>query len=160
MKVIHVKLNDGKDTCLTKEDMLECLKYWGRTISSKAFRLCILKEQTFSLLFLELRLLGISWKGEFLGWWESSVLSAQLTILSNLFYYRISNVFWMKLLTAFAPLARLSRFWWFDSGCACSCSGPISCREHGASCSSILWDCLRGEGWKGSIFQFVPYVLN
>jgi hypothetical protein len=52
----------------------------------------------------------------------------------------------MKLFTAFAPLARLSRFWWFDSGCACSCSCPISCSEQGASCSSFLWDCLRGEG--------------
>lgn len=44
MKIIHIELNNKSDTCLTKEDMFECLKYCGSTISSKARKLCILKE--------------------------------------------------------------------------------------------------------------------
>ena len=44
MKIIHIELNNKIHTCRTKEDMFECLKYWGSTISSKARKLCILKE--------------------------------------------------------------------------------------------------------------------
>lgn len=44
VEVVHVELGYNKSTCLTKDDMFECLKYRGRTISSKALRLWILKE--------------------------------------------------------------------------------------------------------------------
>lgn len=44
VKVVHVQLNQSMSTCRMKEDMFECLKYWGRTISSKAFMLKILNE--------------------------------------------------------------------------------------------------------------------
>lgn len=45
MKVVHVKLNKASDTCLTKEDRFECLKYWGNTSYSKALTLWIRKEE-------------------------------------------------------------------------------------------------------------------
>ena len=44
VKVVHVQLNQSMITCRMKEEMLECLKYWGRTISSKALMLKILNE--------------------------------------------------------------------------------------------------------------------
>ena len=39
MEIVHIELYEMRFTCLTKEDMLECLKYLGRTTSSKARRL-------------------------------------------------------------------------------------------------------------------------
>lgn len=44
VEVVHVELGGRGGTCLTKEDMLECLKYCGRTSYSKALILWILKE--------------------------------------------------------------------------------------------------------------------
>jgi hypothetical protein len=45
VEVVHVELDYKNYTCRTKEDMFECLKYRGSTISSKALRLWILKEE-------------------------------------------------------------------------------------------------------------------
>ena len=39
VEAVHIKLDRGLFTCLTNEDMLECLKYLGSTTSSKARRL-------------------------------------------------------------------------------------------------------------------------
>ena len=33
MEVVHIELNEDDFTCRTKEDILECLKYLGNTIS-------------------------------------------------------------------------------------------------------------------------------
>ena len=46
VEAVHVELSREKGTCRTKDDMLECLKYLGRTISSKALTLWMRNELT------------------------------------------------------------------------------------------------------------------
>lgn len=66
----------AKCTCLTNDDILECLKYLGKTISSKALKLCILKE-LMELLPPELPLLTLTSFQSI----EFYALSDQLTML-------------------------------------------------------------------------------
>lgn len=62
VEVVHIQLNGGRGTCLTKEEYLLCLKYLGRMVLENSFSLTTMNPTPVGVHFTILSFSG-SWVG-------------------------------------------------------------------------------------------------